>query len=329
MLRTLNASHMGYYPDKSRWTTNCALFGIEFDPNYNGKGLKINHVLPYGPADKVKSRALPGDILLEVNYQEVSKKENLFRPMEGTTGVPVLVKLKRGNEILEKEWIPGNWGQIRQLTYKDMERSKREIVEKETKDKVSYVHIQGMGISEVERFEQNLYAAADGKDALIIDVRNNGGGWTTDMLLTILTQPVHAYTLGRDGEIGYPQPRYPLYRWEKPIAVICNEHSYSNAEIFSHAVKTIDRGPVIGTATGGNVISTGGWGTLDGGFIRLPGRGWYVWGDKKHPERNNLNEEHGGCEPDYPVDFTPGDRMKGQDPQLEKAIELMMEAAKR
>ena len=55
--------------------------------------------------------------------------------------------------------------------------------------------------------------------ALVIDVRNNGGGWTTDLLLTILTQPVHAFTVGRDGEAGYPQvERQPFYRWSRPVA---------------------------------------------------------------------------------------------------------------
>ena len=163
-------------------------------------------------------------------------------------------------------------------------------------------------------------------------MRNNGGGWTTDMLMTILTQPVHAYTIGRNGEVGYPQPRYPMYRWEKPIAVICNAGSYSNAEIFSHAVKTIDRGPVVGVETGGNVISTGGWTTMDGGWIRMPLRGWYVWGDENDPSRNNKNQEApganwGGAVPDYPVPYTHADRIADRDPQLEKAIELMIEAA--
>jgi len=49
------------------------------------------------------------------------------------------------------------------------------------------------------------------------------------------------------------------------------------------------------------VISTGGWTTLDGAHVRLPFRGWYVWGDEAHPERNDLNQEHGGCVPDHLV----------------------------
>jgi tricorn protease len=118
-----------------------------------------------------------------------------------------------------------------------------------------------------------------------------------------------------------------MQRWNKPIAVICNEASYSNAEIFSHAIKTIDRGPVIGQTTGGNVISTGGWRTLDGGWVRLPFRGWYVWGDDDQLARNNKNQEHGGAIPDHLVPMGPAELLAGEDPQLARAVELMREAA--
>jgi len=134
--------------------------------------------------------------------------------------------------------------------------------------------------------------------------------------------------LPRGGVIGYPDAeRLPLQRWNKPIAVICDESSYSNAEIFSHAIKTIGRGPVVGETTGGNVISTGGWTTLDGGWVRLPFRGWYTWGDPDNPERNNRNQEHGGCVPDHLVPLGPVELLAGQDPQLQKAVQLMLEAA--
>ena len=146
--------------------------------------------------------------------------------------------------------------------------------------------------------------------------------------MTILTQPVHAYTIPRGGEVGYPDAeRLPMQRWNQPIAVICNESSYSNAEIFSHAIKTIGRGPVVGQTTGGNVLSTGGWQTLDGGWVRLPFRGWYVWGDESDRARNNKNQEHGGCVPDHLVPMGLAEILAGEDPQLEKAVELMREAA--
>jgi len=280
----------------------------------------------------VKSRLLSGDILTSVDGMPVGGDANLFRALETRADLPTWVTVERDGEELEFEVVPLDFRPIFALKYRQMEKEKRRQTTEATDGRIGYVHIRGMGMSEVERFEQNLFAAADGKEALIIDVRGNGGGWTTDLLLTILTQPVHAYTVPRNGDIGYPQTeRQTFYRWEKPIAVICNEGSYSNAEIFSHAIKTIDRGPVIGMETGGNVISTGGFGNRYKGYVRLPMRGWYIWGDEGNPARNHKNQEgvHDltGCIPDYVVDLTPADRLHRRDPQLEKAIELMLLAA--
>jgi len=334
MLGELNASHMGYYPRfpaPGNYGTNGYL-GLEFAADRTAEGLMVAGVLDYGPCDKVRSTVLPGDLLVSVDGQPVSGETNLFAALENRADLPTWLTVVRDGAEVEFEVVPVNFRTLWGLNYTRMEKRNRARADELSADRVGYVHIQGMGYRNVERFEQNLFAAADGKEALVIDVRNNGGGWTTDLLLTILTQPEHAYTIARNGEIGYPQTeRQPFYRWSKPIAVICNQGSYSNAEIFSHAIKTIGRGPVVGMETGGNVISTDGFGNRYQGYIRLPFRGWYVWGDERRPERNHKNQEgvHDlpGFIPDHVVDLTPADRLHGRDPQLEKAVELMVEAA--
>ena len=334
MLGELNASHMGY---RATWDTPGdygpdGWLGLQFDSAHRGDGLLVTDVLAYGPCDMAKGRVEVGDLLLTVDGEAVSAAANLWRTLETREDQPTLLGLRRGADELDVEVVPASYRRIWQRNYERMERDKRSYVERTTNERIGYTHIQGMGFSEVERFEQNLFAAADGKEALIIDVRNNGGGWTTDLMLTILTQPQHAYTIGRDGVVGYPEAeRQPFYRWTKPIVVICNEGSYSNAEIFSHAVKTIGRGEVVGMETGGNVISTGGFGNRYAGYVRLPGRGWYVFGDEAHPERNHKPQEAAheleGMVPDHIVDLTPSDRLHGRDPQLDKAIEVGIRAA--
>lgn len=333
MLGEVNASHMGYYPSWKRvgdYGTD-GFLGLEFGA-HDGEGLEVTKVLAHGPCDKVISRLLPGDVLMSVDGQPVSSSTNLYAALETRSGLPTWLKVQREGDEREIQVVPSSFRSIWSLNYKAMEKARRARTEESSEGRVGYVHIQGMGYANVQRFEQNLFAAADGKEALVIDVRNNGGGWTTDLLLTILTQPVHAYTVPRGGEIGYPQAeRQPFFRWSKPIVVICNEGSYSNAEIFSHAIKTIGRGLVVGMETGGNVISTDGFGNRYNGYIRLPFRGWYVWGDDRHPERNHKNQEGvhelEGFIPDYIVDLTPADQLHGRDPQLEKAVELAVEAA--
>lgn len=328
MLGSLNASHMGYYPGGRGGSSGAGWLGLEFDADHHGTGARVARVVPHGPADLKVDGLEAGDVVLAVDGLELGRNGNLYEPVVAAGGDPVRLLVDRGGDEFETVLRPVTWRTVRQRIYEADVKAMRARVEAESDGRVGYVHIQGMGQREVEIFERDLYAAAHDKEALIIDVRWNGGGWTTDQLLTILTQPVHAYTVPRGGNVGYPDAeRMPLQRWSKPVAVICNENSYSNAEIFSHAIKTLGRGPVVGQTTGGNVISTGGWTTLDGGWVRMPFRGWYVWGDEVRPERNNLNQEHGGCVPTHLVPMGPAEWLRGEDPQLRKAIDLMEDAA--
>ncbi len=318
MLGELNSSHMGYSAPRGEDSYPASGYlGLRFDPAYTGGGLRVLDVLVDGPCD---GRLQAGDLLLEVGGWPVGAHDNLHRGLEGRQGERTrLLALRDGDELrFTVEPISGR--AVRDLSYRAMEERRRAAVAEAGEGRLAYVHIQGMGQSQLEEFERDLYAAADGKEALLIDVRDNGGGWTTDMLLTILTQPVHAYTIGRDGAPGYPQGRFPLFRWERPVVVLCNERSFSNAEIFSHAIQTTGRGVVVGNETAGGVISTGGWSTLNGGRFRMPFRGWYVYA-------SGTNMEHGGCRPDVIVPYGPREQLRGVDPQLDVAVKLALEAA--
>jgi C-terminal processing protease CtpA/Prc len=99
---------------------------------------------------------------------------------------------------------------------------------------------------------------------------------------------------------------------------MCNETSYSNAEIFSHAYKTLDIGTLVGKPTFGAVISTGGFGLMDGSFVRMPFRAWYV-------KATGENMEHGPAVPDVIVDNAPDSKAKGEDPQLRKAVDVLLD----
>jgi tricorn protease len=135
--------------------------------------------------------------------------------------------------------------------------------------------------------------------------------------MAVLNVKRHAFTIPRDGNSNvkaYPQGRLPLAAWTKPAITLCNEESYSNAEIFSWAFKTLKRGMLAGTKTFGAVISTGGEILINGALVRLPLRGWYVAG-------SGINMEHHGAEPDLPIAQPPTDDMaSGHDTQLEKAV---------
>ena len=186
--------------------------------------------------------------------------------------------------------------------------------------RIGYAHIAGMDQGSLDEFERDLFAAADGKKGLIIDVRNNGGGWTADRLLASITAKFHAYTVprGQDPAIhdGYPQDRLFIRRYTLPINMLCNEKSFSNAEITAHAFKTLKRGTLVGQQTYGGVISTGGTRLIDGTTVRLPGRGWYL------PDGTDM--ENNGAMPDLVVPQTPEDESQDTDAQLKAAVDDLL-----
>jgi tricorn protease len=180
-----------------------------------------------------------------------------------------------------------------------------------------------------ERFERELVAAGEGKEGLVVDVRYNGGGWTTDYLLTVLTVRQHAYTIprGAAGDLEKEHERFrshypfgerlPLAAWTKPVVALANASSFSNAEIFSHAFKHLGLGLLVGEPTFGAVISTGGVRLIDGSFVRLPFRGWFV-------KATGLNMENGPAVPDIVIETRPDSRAEGEDAQLRAAVRALL-----
>lgn len=327
MLGELNASHMGYYPtgrggsaggDQTGW------IGAFFDPTAEGPGLLVSEVLPDSPAAEAEVGISTGDRLLVVNGQKIGADTNIYDFFVDTIGerVPTTVQAPDGSKrsvILR----PIDSRSHRQLRYEEWVRQRRRIVDEVSGGRLGYLHIQGMSAPSFEVFERDLFAAADGKEGLIIDVRSNGGGWTTDYLMAVLTVRRHAFTVPRDGDASvksYPtSERLPVGAFTRPAATLCNEDSYSNAEIFSWAFQSLERGPLVGSPTFGAVISTGGKRLINGGWVRLPGRGWYVAG-------SGINMEKQGAQPDVVVWQPPAEDASATiDTQLVRAVQVRLD----
>ncbi len=100
--------------------------------------------------------------------------------------------------------------------------------------------------------------------------------------------------------------------------ILCNQHTFSNAEIFCHAVKHQQRAPLVGSTTAGGVISAVEVEIPDAGELQVPFRGWFQAGTGKNLESN-------GATPDHAADLTPADEDAGRDPQLDKALQVLDE----
>ena len=328
MLGQLNASHMGLYgsdPEKTQQESTGRL-GIEVKPVKGG--VEIVHVVPNTPADKIKSKLNPGEVITSVNGQPIGADTNFNALFNEETDNQVLLTVRNGRDQREVVIRPSS--SINTDLYEEWVRERQRLTEEYSGGRLGYIHIRGMNMPSFERFERELMASGLGKEGIVIDVRFNGGGWTTDYLMTVLNVRQHAYTIPR-GAAGslekentkfrsyYPfSERLPLTSWTKPSVAMCNESSYSNAEIFSHAFKTLDIGTLVGKPTFGAVISTGGYSLMDGSFVRMPFRAWYV-------KATGENMEHGPAVPDVIVDNAPDSKAKGEDPQLKRAVGVLLD----
>jgi len=333
MLGQLDASHMGLYGSDPEETQRdrTGLLGVEVKPAE--EGFEITYVLPESPADRTDSKLEVGERIVGVNGQLFDDSENFYAPLQGTAEERTLLSVKDadGNE---REVVIRPARSLSRARYEAWVDMREELTERYSNGRLGYIHIQGMNWSSFERFERELMASGLGKDGIVIDVRYNGGGWTTDMLMTVLNVRQHAYTIPRGAaenlnaqhknfRENYPYgERLPLSALTKPSIALCNENSYSNAEIFSHAYKTLDLGTLVGQPTFGAVISTGGQRLMDGSFVRMPFRAWYV-------KATGENMEHGPAVPDIIVEHPPASKAQGEDPQLKAAVEQLLKEMER
>lgn len=327
MLGQLNASHMGMFRGENQKSTQrqrTGLLGIE--GKHTRKGFEVLSVLPNSPADRLESKILVGDLIEAVDQKSI-KSRNFYASLTGKVNSPVLLSLKRKGKDQEIVIWPTN--SLSNQLYDDWVETRRQMTTEFSNGRLGYLHIRGMNWTSFERFERELMAAGYGKEGIVIDVRYNGGGWTTDYLMAVLNVKQHSYTIPRGAsddvvnkhqefKDAYPfAERLPLSAWTKPSIAMSNENSYSNAEIFSHAYKALGIGKLVGRPTFGAVISTGGYQLVDGTLVRMPFRGWWV-------KESGANMERVPAVPDIEVFNPPAYKTKQIDPQLKRAVDELI-----
>ncbi len=328
LLGELNSSHTGLTVSDRAETQREAtgLLGAEILPVSGG--VKIKHIVPETPADKEKSKLVEGELITAVNGEVIAENANFHELLNGLVNEKVLLTVKAADGKT-REVAMRLTANISNNLYNEWVENRKKLVEKYSNGRLGYIHIKGMDFPSFEVVEREFGAAGYGKEGLLIDVRYNGGGSTADYLMTILNYKQHAYTIPRGASNDlekdklkfkdyYPTGERLVYAaWTKPSIALCNEGSYSNAEIFSHAYKTLGIGKLVGVPTNGSVISTGGKSLMDGSFVRLPFRGWFT-------KATDKNQEFGPAVPDIIVENQPDWITKGTDDQLKAAVDELL-----
>lgn len=316
MLGELNSSHMGFYtsgPESQEYyKTVTQATGILYKKDHPYEVAKI---IPKSPADIVDTDIRPGDQLVAVNGQQINPQKNresyFAKPdMEDE----LALTFKRGDESFSAKVHPTSYSSIRTDLYDVWEQNNQDIVDKETDKRVAYVHMKDMTGQALQDFLVEMTSETYHRDALILDLRYNTGGNVHNKVLQFLSQRPYLKWKYRDGDFA-PQPNFAPDA--KPIVLLVNEQTLSDGEVTAAGFKQLGLGTIVGTETYRWIIFTSGKGLVDGSFYRLPSWGVYTLDGK--------NLEHLGINPDIPVDNTFKDRLDKQDPQLQKAVDVVMD----
>ena len=331
MLGELNSSHLGFERtdfskkewEKSSnfqsWQPETAHLGLIYDSTHTGKGWRVKEIVRDGPADRAAVGIRPGDVVETLDGRAVFPQMDPTEVLNAPRGKVFAVGVRTGtNAVREVRIKAESFARIRSKIVNAACEAKRRRVYEASGGRFGYIDIAHMGNADYTQFEKDIFAEGYGKDGLVIDVRENPGGRIADSLLNILCKPHHGVTMLR----GADRPGYPAWLmrspvWRNPIVVLCNGESGSNSEVFSHAIKQLKRGRLVGQPTGGAVIWTFNVKLLDLGEFRIPYNGAFLL--------DGTDTEGNGAVPDVLVEEDLNAAAKGIDVQLEAAIRVLEE----
>jgi tricorn protease len=263
------------------------------------------------PGAKVKD----GEYLLAVNGREVKAPENLYQFFEGTAGKSVVLKVgpnADGKGSRDVTVVPiADEENLRHLAWIEANRRK---VDELSGGRLAYIYVPDTAQAGYASFVRYFFAQV-GKEGAVIDERFNGGGIVADYIVDTLRRHLICYTTFREGE----DATVPLGAIFGPKAMIINEMAGSGGDELPHYFRQTKVGPLIGKRTWGGLVGLEDYPPLiDGGIVTAPSAGFYF------PSGNWEVENH-GVAPDIEVDLDPAAVRSGHDPQLERAVAVLME----
>lgn len=329
MIGELNVGHTyvggGEYPRPKR--INVGRLGAEFERDLKSGYYKITKLLKgqnwdnavRSPLTEIGISAQEGDYIIAVNGDPTSEMADIHKALFNTVDKQVTLRLNTSpDEKGAREVVIVPIKDELSLYYYNWVQNNISKVDKATDGKVGYIHMPDMGRTGLNEFVKQYYPQLR-KKALIIDVRGNGGGNVSPMIIERLRREIMMVDMSRD-TIPRPDPGEVMLG---PKVCLMDEFSASDGDLFPYRFKKMNLGKLIGKRTWGGVVGIrGSLPLMDGGQLMKPefasysvdGKEWIIEGR--------------GVEPDIYVDNDPAKEYAGIDEQLNKAIEVILEELK-
>jgi tricorn protease len=296
------------------------LLGAQLSRDPASKAYKIERILPgenwnkraRSPLTDIGVNVKAGDYILAVNGTPVSTLANIYDALIGMADKQVVLRVNaKPSDDGARDITVVPVADESPLYYRAWVQKNVEEVSRKTNGQVGYIHIPDMGQPGLNEFTKQYFPQIR-KKGLIIDVRGNGGGFVSPLVIDRLRRSLVMVEIARNGT---PQTN-PPQTFLGPMVALCNEFSASDGDIFPFRFKSNGLGKLIGKRTWGGVVGIRNALPLtDGGQLNRPefapyskdGKDWVIEGH--------------GVDPDIVVDNDPTKEFKGEDEQLNRAIE--------
>ncbi|HXR99569.1 MAG TPA: DPP IV N-terminal domain-containing protein [Pyrinomonadaceae bacterium] len=320
MVGELNASHLGAGAPPGGNPPTTGRIGLRFDRReYETTGrLRVTEVIALSPV-AIVGGVKPGDYLLAVDGRTLDQSTNLDEALNYKIARRVSLTISStADGAVKREVVvrPVNAATERGLLYRQWVEKNREYVSKASNGRLGYAHMFDMSTASLNQLHIDLDAENFGKDGVVIDIRNNSGGFVNVYAIDVLARRGYL-TMTLRGLDGTPARTVLGQRaLNRPTILVTNQHSLSDAEDFAEGYRTLRLGQVVGEPTAGWIIYTWNQQLIDGTNFRLP-RMKITANDGADMERNPRPV-------DIEVTRPIGETLTGRDSQLDVAVRELL-----
>lgn len=305
---------------RGAWEYTSGHLGIDYEVDARTGSFRIGRILrgdswnprSGSPLAAPGLQVREGSAIVSISGEAVGPERSPHHLLVGRAGAAVELELKPPRSRTTTRVAVRTLRSERELRYRDWVERNRQLVHARSEGRVGYVHIPDMGPIGFAEFHRAWPSEAL-RGGLVVDVRCNGGGHVSQLLLEKLQRRAIGFGLSR----WSPPETYPSDAVLGPMVAVTNEYAGSDGDIFSHSFKLLGLGPLVGTRTWGGVVGIYPRHPLaDGSMTTQPEYAFWF-------RDTGFQVENYGTDPDHHVDITPGDYLEGRDRQLDSALALL------